>query len=804
MTDYNNGLTSEQVERLTKEGHSNITVDNQSKTVGQIVKGNIFTFFNFIFFFFAILLITAKSYVNLTFLIVVVINTIIGIIQELKAKQVLDKLTVLNVPKSTVIRDGKKIEVATSDLVLGDICIFSSGHQIGADAKVIDGDVKVNEALVTGESDEIHKQKDDTLLSGSFVVSGECRAILTEVGANSYVSKLMLEAKEQGGKKQTEMMSSLSKLLKMIGIVMIPIGIVMFVQGYNFLKLSYADAIIAVVAALVGMIPEGLYLLTTIRLAISVGALGLKKVLVQEMESVETLARVDTLCLDKTGTLTENVMSFSELIPLDEYANIEYNSENAESILNQFAYNMPNDNVTIETIKKEYGTKKSAVATKIIPFTSKVKYSAAIFEDKAIVLGAPEKLLLTGYEDYKEQIEEHIAVGNRVLLLGTLEESHAKLIEDGEPLKKSVKPVALVLLSNPIRKSAKHTMEFFQKENVRVMVISGDNPSTVSYVAKKTGINGYDKVVDASTLTTYEEISEAVKRYNIFGRVLPAQKKLIVKALQSDGHVVAMTGDGVNDVLALKAADCSIAMGEASDVVENISQIVLLDSDFSKMPSVVAEGRQVVNNIQRSASLFLVKNIFAILTALFVIFTGNRFPLYPTQLSFYSLVVIGIPSFFMAMQSSNDLIKGNFIKKVLTRAMPAALTEFIMVELAILVGTLTNMSFDAMTTMALIVMLVVGIIFIVHISQPLDKFRVFIIGLAIFCVTGGLIFFKPLFKIAHLDWWHIIWTIVLSVVGFFLFAIILYFANHIMRTASRKEDKNYWLSRLIYKFKRNK
>lgn len=802
MTDPKNGLTSSEVARLRGQGLTNAPVDNQSKTVGQIITSNIFTFFNFIFFFFAILLITVHSYVNLTFLIVVVINTAIGIVQELKSKHVLDKLTMLNVPKSQVIRDGKMVTISTEDLVKGDLCVFAAGNQIGADAQVVSGSVKVNEALVTGESDEINKQADDKLLSGSFVVSGECRAVITNVGADSYVSKLTLEAKEQGGKKQTEMMRSLSKLLKIIGIIMIPLGIIMFIQDLKFLHLTYEQSIVAVVAALVGMIPEGLYLLTSMRLAVSVTALGIKKVLVHEMESVETLARVDVLCLDKTGTLTENTMSFEALIPLDGFDEDESEEISLSGRLDDFIANMSGDNVTINTLKRSFGLKLERKAEKIYPFTSAVKYSAVAFDDETYVLGAPEKLLKEKFSEYADRISEFTNIGNRVLLFGRVKDT--SLIKDGEPLSEPVKPLGLVLLTNPLRKTAKSTMKFFQEEGVDIKVISGDNPDTVGSVAMKAGIKNADRVIDASTLTTKEEIADAVRRYTVFGRVLPAQKKMIVQALQADGHVVAMTGDGVNDVLALKTADCSIAMGQASDVVQNIAQIVLLDSDFSKMPSVVSEGRQVVNNIQRSASLFIVKNIFSILTAIFVIFAGNRFPLYPTQLSLYSLVVVGIPSFLLAMQPSNELIKGKFLPTVLKRALPASIAEFIMVEISALIGGLTHMSFDQTTTMSLVVMLVIGVMFLIHISQPMDKFRRFIVGLAIFCSAGGVIFFKPLFKISLMSWWMWTWTGTISLIGVFVFAFILQFVNRIIRIANQKENKKSWLSRTVHRFIRNK
>lgn len=790
MTDPQMGLSEKEAARLAAQGHSNVSVDNQSKTVGQIVKDNIFTFFNFIFIFFAILLMTAGAFADLTFMIVVVINTIIGIVQELQAKRVLDKLTMLNSPKTTVIRNGKQRVIPTNKLVKGDLCVFTSGNQIGADAKVVSGEMKVNESLVTGESDEIRKLEGDELLSGSFVVSGECRAELTNVGLESYINKLALEAKGQTEKKQTKMMRALTKLLHIIGIALIPIGIIMYIQNYSFLGSGYAGSISAVVAALVGMIPEGLYLLTNIRLATSTASLGMKKVLVHEMASIETLARVDTLCLDKTGTLTENVMSFEALIPLDECEGGEVSEMTLSDHLQDFVSCMSNDNTTIDTLKKVFGKGSSREAVRVIPFTSAVKYSAVEFDDDTYLLGAPEKLLLGDYGKCADKIESYMNVGNRVLLFGRLG-SGSRPVVDGEPLERPVIPMGLVLLTNPVRKTARRTMKYFQEQNVDIKVVSGDNPATVAHVAKKCGIQGAENVVDASDLVTDEDIAEAVKKNSVFGRVRPDQKKKIVQALQSQGRVVAMTGDGVNDVLALKTADCSIAMGQASEVVENISQLVLLDSDFSKMPNVVAEGRQVVNNIQRTASLFLTKNLFSLLTAIFVMIIGNTYPIYPAQMSFYSFCVVGAPGFLLAMQPSNELIKGRFLQKVILKAIPAGLTEFIMVEAATGIGALLGMSFDETATMSSIIMLVIGVVMVIHISQPLNAFRRFIIGVSIFFSVGGLIVAKPAFRFVTLNGWMMTWTVILSIIGVFVFAFVLQIENRLIfkyRKKSKKKD----------------
>ncbi len=787
MTDPVNGLSEREVAEREAKGLINESVGSQSKTVGQIVKDNCLTFFNFIFIFFAILLITAGSLVNLTFIPVVIINAIIGIVQELRAKQVLDRLTMLNAPKTRTVRDGKEREIETDRLVQGDLCVFGAGNQIGADAKIVHGEVKVNESLVTGESDEIKKGPGDELLSGSYVVSGECSAELTNVGLNSYISKLTLEAKGQGEKKQTEMMRSLTNLLKIIGIAMIPIGIIMFIQDFHFLELGYSASIVAVVAALVGMIPEGLYLMTSIRLAVSTAALGLKKVLVHEMASVETLARVDTLCVDKTGTLTENSMSFEALIPLEGYEDDPTQERPLSEILERFVSAMTNDNMTIDTLKKSFGHGNTKDAVAIYPFSSEVKYSGVTFEEGTYLLGAPEKLLLHRYDEYAEKIETYLEVGNRVLLFGMLAGDDID-VREGRDLSEPVIPLGLVLLTNPVRKTAKRTMRYFQSEGVDVKVISGDNPATVANVAQKAGIRGSDKVIDASELKTDEDIAAAVREYSVFGRVRPDQKQKIVMALQAEGHVVAMTGDGVNDVLALKTADCSIAMGQGSEVVENISEIVLLDSDFSKMPEVVAEGRQAVNNIQRTASLFLVKNIFSIMTAIFVIIIGNQFPLYPTQLSFYSLVTIGIPGFFLAMQPNKELIRGKFVPTVLKKAFPAALTEFIMAQIAAGIGTGMELSFDEKSTMAIIVMLVIGVIMIIHISHPLDPYRWFVIIITLVCVIGGAIILSPLYKISPLSAGAVVWTVILSIGALFLFAILLQLEQRLVYRVKKKKN----------------
>lgn len=799
MTDHNIGLTTAEANRRAASGMSNATEKNTSKTVGQIVRSNLFTAFNILFFFFAILVITTRSFNNLTFIIVVIVNTVIGIVQELNSKRILDNLSVLTAPHSNVIRDGKLQRIETESLVKGDICEFTTGDQISADAVVSYGEIKVNEALVTGESDEIIKKPGDKLLSGSFVISGTCRAELTDVGEHSYVNRLTREAKASKGKSSTEMMNSLSRLIKLISIFMVPIGVIMFLLDMFVLRFDYVQTINSVVASLVGMIPEGLYLLTSIALTASVAKLGVQKVLVQEMASVETLARVNVLCLDKTGTLTENEMAFEALVPLDGYDDTNPNQPTLTQMLEDFVGEMSNDNVTMATLKKTFGKNHKSRAVRLFPFSSVVKYSAVEFAEGTFILGAPEKLLLDKYSEYEEQIKGYMNIGNRVLLFGYISKEDGK-VEDGKPIANPVIPLGLVLLTNPVRKSAKKTIKFFQEQGVEVKVISGDNPATVASVAKKVGIKNADEYVDASTLETDADIYRAVRKYTVFGRVAPSQKRKIVEALQLDEKVVAMTGDGVNDVLALKKADCSIAIGEGSDVVSKVSQIVLLDADFSRMESVVSEGRQVVNNIQRSASLFLNKNIYSFLTAILVMIIGSATPIYPTQMSYLSLVTIGIPGFFLSFEPNNELIKGNFLKTILRKALPAGLTNFVIVSVVTVLAKILNIEFDQSSTMSILLLLFVGVLMLYKICTPFSKYRLFIWCLTIFCTIGGMIILPKLFEIHHLEIWQIIWVAALAVAAVFLYQIFYKLEEKLMNRFIKRVKKNggnNWIGKIM-------
>lgn len=740
----NTGLTKAQVAQRAEAGQVNVAVEAPTKTVSQIILTNTFTYFNFVFALLALLLILVGSFRELTFLPIIIANTLIGIIQEIRSKKVLDKLSVLNAPKTRVLRDGEETVIDSEQLVLDDIVLFGAGNQICADAVVTDGEVQVNESLLTGEADEITKKAGDALLSGSFIVSGQCRARLEKVGKDSYISKLMLEAKAEKKGERSEMIRSLNRLITLVGIVIIPIGITMFVQHHFYMGESIQQSVVAMVAALLGMIPEGLYLLASVAMALSVIRLARKRVLIHEMSCIETLARVDVLCVDKTGTITENTMRVDEVIELNS-ASVGGRAA-LEKIIGDFARNMPADNITMEAMQAYFKENTGRSAVSITSFSSATKYSSVTFEDSAYVFGAPEFVLLDQYKTYQEQIETYSKQGSRVLVFGAYSGT-----PDGGPLTAPVTPLALVLLSNPIRKDAAETFAYFDEQGVEVKVISGDNPLTVCEVAKKAGIKNADNYIDARTLTTDEAIDEAVQTYTVFGRVTPKQKRQFVESLKKAGRTVAMTGDGVNDVLALKKADCSVAMASGSEAATHAAQLVLLDSDFARMPSVVLEGRRVVNNIQRSACLFLVKNIFSMLMALFSMIFMVNYPLLPSQISLVSAFTIGIPAFFLALEPNKNIIKGKFLPNVLGTALPAGLTAFIVIAALVTFGEVFGVDTADISTVSALLLSTVGMLFLYRISRPMNGLRwtvwlAMLVGLVFSCI-----FLNDLFGITPLS-----------------------------------------------------
>ncbi len=747
MTDVKKGLSAKEVEKLTLEGKVNVSVGKQSKTIGQIVAGNVFTYFNLIFAVFAVLLALVRSYNNMTFLPVIVSNMLIGIIQEIRAKKVLDKLTVVNAPKTSVIRDAQLHTIDSETLVKGDLCVFSAGNQLSADAILVDGFVRVNESLVTGESDEVVKNAGDILLSGSFIVSGECKAVLTNVGLDAYAAKLAIEAKAGRKKQKTDMMESLDKLVKTIGVLIIPIGIGLFLQSRFAVGSTIKGSIDSMVASLVGMIPEGLYLLASVALVVSVMRLGKKSVLVHEMNCVETLARVNVLCVDKTGTITKPDMSVTHVEILD------YNTDSGETvdshgvdrIIKNVVGAIGSDNATMEAIHKYYGVNEEKECDQVFPFSSQNKYSGARYGRDVYLLGAPEYLLLESYPDYKKIIDKYSGNGERIVVFGKANEEIT-----GEAVTRAITPMAFIILENEIRETAKDTFEYFKQQGVAIKVISGDNPVTASRVAIKAGIENATHYVDATTLKTDDDITQAVEKYTVFGRVIPEQKKKIIEAFKAAGNVVAMTGDGVNDVLALKCADCSVAMASGSEAASNAAQIVLLDSDFSKMPDVVGEGRRVVNNIKRSASLFLAKNIFSMMLTIFTLISVNLYPLYPTQLSFLGIFTIGIPAFFLALQPNKSLIKGDFLLNVVLKALPTGITDFIVVTIVTIYGNCTGLAHEQTATAATLVLLTVGMAALIRVCMPFDMIRVMVCIAMAGGIVFSMIFLRPLFAMVVL------------------------------------------------------
>ena len=722
MTDIVTGLTTEEVNKLKEQGLDNIPVGNQSKTIGQIIAGNVFTYFNFVFAVFAALLILVRSYINMAFLPIILLNTILGIVQEIKAKIVLDRLTVVNAPRTKVIRDSAVSEVDSVTLVKGDVCIFTAGNQLSADAILAEGCVRVNEAMVTGESDEVIKNKGDILLSGSYIVSGECKAVLTQVGHKAYAARLALEAKAGRKKKKTDMMKSLDNLVKIIGVVIVPLGIIMYLQSHFFLGHTIKNSVVSMVASLVGMIPEGLYLLASVALVVSVKKLARSNVLVHEMNCVETLARVNVLCVDKTGTITRPDMSVSDVVFL---------KDNVGKLIAGVAGNMDDDNETMKAIKNYYHiTGRDNSAERVYSFSSQNKYSGAVLDGRCYIFGAPEYVLLDTYAEYEDIFERYSGHGERILVFGECAGDPC-----GNIIEEAVNPYAFIILENEIRDTAKETFGYFASQGVDIVVISGDNPVTASKVAVRAGINNAENYIDATTLKSRQDIREAITKYTVFGRVVPSQKKEIIEAYKESGKVVAMTGDGVNDVLALKCADCSVAMASGSEAASNAAQVVLLDSDFAHMPDVVSEGRQVVNNVQRSASLFLVKNIFSLLMAIFAVVSTITYPLEPAQISLISMFTIGAPGFLLALEPNRNRIEGRFLRKVLLKAFPAGLTDVLIVGSLVVCGEVFSIPASDVATASTMLLCVVGFMILIKISHPMNKFKY---GILIFNIAGLL------------------------------------------------------------------
>lgn len=751
------GLTDEEVRQRVEEGLTNRADISTDKTTKEIVISNVFTYFNLIFLVITILLIMVGSFRNLTFLPIIIGNTVIGIVQEIRAKKTLEKMSLLNAPHADAIRNGSVKQISTEELVKDDVILLTAGKQICADAVVISGNIQVNESLLTGEADEVEKTEGSTLMSGSFVVSGECYARLEKVGNESYISKLSLEAKSMGGKEQSEMIRSINLIVKWVGIVIIPIGLILFWQSHFVNGESITKSVTSTVAAIIGMIPEGLYLLTTVALALSTMKLARKKVLLHDMKSIETLARVDVLCVDKTGTITEPDMKLKEIFLCKnsgtDGTQTALTLDELKSLILDYANASVDNNATMLALKAyaadDLTNNTSALHRTAVSqqaFSSSLKYGSVTFSDGTYLLGAPEFIMHDDFARIEEEIIPYADKGDRVLLFARYDGEN---VENG--INGSVTPLGFVALANPIRENAVKTFEYFKSQGVSIKVISGDNPRTVSRIAIQAGIESAESFVDAATLDTEDKIADAVNKYTVFGRVTPKQKKQLVKALQAKGHTVAMTGDGVNDILAMKDADCSVAMASGSEAAAQAAQVVLLDSDFAHMPDVVYEGRRVVNNIQRSASLFLVKNIFSLLLSLFSVILMVTYPLEPAQVSLISMFTIGVPGFLLALEQNKDRIKGHFITNVMLKALPGGLTDVIAVGALVVCGEVFCISDASIGTIATLVLSVVGFMILFKISEPLNgmKYAVIIGNIAGLVFSG--FFLKKLFALTDLS-----------------------------------------------------
>ena len=706
-----------------------------SRSTWDIIRSNVFTYFNLVFAVIAVILFMVGSYRDLTFLPIIILNTLTGIVQELRAKRTLDKLTLVTAPKARVVKGDEVVPTMIEDLQVGDVVIFRAGDQIPADARVIAGAVAMNEALLTGEADEVQKTERQELMSGSFVVSGECRARLVKVGDESYAAKLAQEAKAMKTGEQSEMLRSLNQIVKWAGVAIIPIGALLFLQQF-WQGVDVQTATRAAVAAVIGMIPEGLFLLATATLVLSVMRLARSQVLVHEMKCIETLARVDTLCVDKTGTITDDQMAVEmveELVP------------GARERLVSVVHAEKADNVTMEAMKqwakRREGEKQWGEAKEVMSFSSQYKYSGARFKAGTYVLGAPELLLGERFKEYQVRIEAAAEKGYRVVAFGKT------LDELGGAPQGGFKLEALVLLMNRVRKTAPATFRYFQEQGVEVKVISGDNALTVAEVARQAGIEG--ELVDMSTVKSKKQLAEVATRCTIFGRVRPEQKRELVQALQAAGRTVAMTGDGVNDVLALKDADCSVAMASGAQAAMQVAQLVLLDSDFARMPQIVREGRRVVNNLERAGSLFLVKNVFSLVTAALAIVFGLRYPLTPSQVSLVTMFTIGVPSFFLAQAPGEGLIKGRFITNVLKRAVPAAVIDILLVMILVVEGQIWNWSPQLVSNLSTIAMGVVGMGYLYAMSMPMNAYKRAIWWACLIGLVGSILLMGEV--------WGIVW-----------------------------------------------
>lgn len=784
------GLMPQQVEQRMAQGLHNGDSGVKSKTEGQIIWENVFTFFNLLNFALALAVILVGSPRSALFMGVIFSNIVIGSFQGIRAKRTIDKLSLISSPKANVIRGGQRFTIQVEDVVLDDILLLESGNQICSDAMVASGECEVNESLLTGEADPILKRPGDQLLSGSFLVSGSCCAQVEHVGRENYANQITGGAKTVK-KRNSEIMNSIDFIVKIIGFAILPIGGLLFWKQYFVLGDTFQNSVVSTTAAMVGMIPEGLVLLISLAFAVSVIKLSARKTLCQDMYCVETLARVDVLCLDKTGTITEGSMQVDEMIPFEGFS-----EEAMVEALTALVNSLPDSNPTFLALKDHLPGASAWQAGEIVPFSSARKWSGAYFARQGCyVMGAGEFILGSAFGAIQAQVESYSQKGQRVLLLARSDQPF-----DGKELPSGLASMGLVLISDKIRQEAPRTLRYFADQGVDLKVISGDNAVTVSNIARKAGLENAHRYVDATTLRTEEDIRRAVREYSVFGRVTPQQKLAFVKALKEDGHTVAMTGDGVNDVLALKEADCSIAMASGSDAARTVSNLVLLDSNFASMPVVVQEGRRSINNLQRSSSLFLVKTIFSALIGVLFIFINYTYPFEPIQQTLISSLTIGVPSFILALEPNNDRLRGKFIGNVIRMCIPAALTMTAnIVALCALAGPLELTSAEA-STMAVVMTAMTGFIMLFKVSAPFNTLRGLLFGAMLSAFLLAFLFMGPFFALVDMTL-----PMLVALMPLLLFAIVFMLAAlHLVDHVIANSQSPVYPGRVRQKMRRKK
>ncbi len=783
--EINKGLSEEQIEKRKQENLVNQDTTVPTKSIKSIISSNFLTIFNLMNLLLALAVFAVGEYKNMLFIGLVILNTAISTIQEIHSKKVIDKLSLISSTKVNSIRNGKQEKIGINEIVLDDILQFEIGNQIVVDCKILQGEIEVNESFITGEADSIVKKEGDIILSGSFIVSGRCIAQVEHVGEENFTSKISKETRYIK-KIKSEIMTSLNQIIKTVSIIIIPVGTLLFFNQLNLDNGILKDAVVHTVAAIIGMIPEGLVLLTSTVLAVSVIRLSKSKVLVQELFCIETLARVDTLCLDKTGTITEGKMEVKDILPT------QIEKKDMEEILYAIGKNSEDSNATIEAIRDKFEKirpKEKWVANKKVAFSSSKKWSGIEFQEKgSYIIGAPEFILKEKLEQYQNMVRKY-SDDYRMILL-----AHSKKTFKEKELPEDIEVLGFILITDKIRQNAKETLQYFKKQGVDIRIISGDNPMTVSKIAKRAEVEEYDKYIDCTTLQSEEELKQAVKQYKIFGRVTPMQKKQIVSALKQQGHTVAMTGDGVNDIIALKEADCSIAMAAGSDAARNVSQLVLLDSNFASMPKIVAEGRRTINNLERSASLFLSKTIYSTILAILFVFINEAYPFMPIQLSLISLVCIGIPSFILALEPNKARVKGKFIGNVISKSIPTAITVIMNIVIVLILNQFIQFPTQIYSTICVILTVLIGFMLLIKISKPFNLLRAILLPTLIAIFVGCCLIFKEWFAVV-LTKEYVEITVLLAGIAVFNFIISNIISGKVLyKVRKRRKNKTYKLA----------